>query len=335
MPPTILFVDRLEMTAEALRTLEGVGQVVWFPGGDAAALAEAARSADLLVGFVTPVTRAIFEGAPGVRGYVNVGVGVDHVDLAAATDCGVPVTNTPGANATSVAEFAFGLILSLLRKIPGAHAMVHSGGWREFAQRRPFRGNELRGKVLGIIGLGAAGSHAARLGAAFGIRVIAHSPRIPPPRAEEVGAELVPLSDLLSAADVVLITCALTERTRGLIGADALARMRPSAVLVNVARGPIVDEAALVEALKARCIAGAAPDVYHQEPPPADHPLLGLENVILTPHVAGVTWEASERMYTTAADEAVRLLRGEEPRHVVNREVLYKSRRKQPPMNAD
>lgn len=122
-------------------------------------------------------------------------------------------------------------------------------------------------------------------------------------------------------------TCALTERTRGLIGAEAFARMQPSAVLVNVARGPIVDEEALVEALKAGRIAGAALDVYHQEPPPADHPLLGLESAVLTPHIAGVTWEAMERMYTTAADEAGRILRGEEPRHVVNREVLKRPRR--------
>jgi D-3-phosphoglycerate dehydrogenase len=327
MPATILGVDRLDLSAEAVRILEGAGRLVWFSGRDERDLAEAARGADLLLGFITPVTRAVLEGAPAVRGYVNVGVGVDHVDLAAATDCGVPVTNTPGANANSVAEFAFGLILALVRRIPRADAMVRSGGWREFAQRGPFRGHELQGKVMGIIGLGAAGTHAARLGAAFGMRVIAHSPRVPPARAEEAGAALVPLADLLSAADVVLITCALTERTRGLIGADAIGRMRPSAVLVNVARGPIVDEAALVEALKTGRIAGAALDVYHQEPPPADHALLGLDNVIMTPHLAGVTWEAMERMYTTAAEEATRILRGEEPRHLVNREVLAKPRR--------
>ena len=243
------------------------------------------------------------------------GTGTDNVDLAACTRRGVVVTNCPGAAATSVAELAIGLLLAVARGIAASDRLVRAGTW---AHPPSF---ELRGKVLGIVGLGLIGQEVARLGRAFGMRVVAWSFRDDPARAASVGAETMPLADLLREADVVSIHLRNSSEARGLIGAAQLALMKPSAVLINTARGAIVDEAALLTALRERLIAGAGLDVFVQEPVPAGSAWAEMDNVVLSPHAGGVTAEASARLARLPVDNILAYLAGR-PANVVNPTAL-------------
>ncbi|MDP3046445.1 MAG: hydroxyacid dehydrogenase, partial [Chloroflexota bacterium] len=210
------------------------------------------------------------------------GVGVDQVNLTAAAARGIPVTNVPGANAQAVAEHTIGLMLAVLRHTAFADSHMRGGGW---AGAR-LLGEELEGKALGIIGLGNIGRRVAALGQAFGMTVIAHSPRVtaPPP-----GITMMELAPLLTAADVVSLHAPQNPQTEGLISANRLALMKPTAILINTARGALVDDIALAEALSAGRLAGAGLDVFNKEPPDASSPLLGLSNVVLTPHIGSST----------------------------------------------
>src|SRR2546428_5484812 len=205
---------------------------------------------------------------------------------------GVAVMNTPGANTVSAAEHGMGLLLALVRHIPWAAEAMRRGEW----DRKRFEGRELRGKTMGVVGLGRIGGHAAQLARAFGMQVAAHDPYLPRERAAELQVRLLPLDDLLRQSDVVTLHVAHTEQTHHLINADRLKLMKPTAVLINTARGELVDEAALAEAVQAKRIAGAAVDVFAVEPLPADAPLRRLDRVILTPHLAASTAEAQERV---------------------------------------
>ena len=232
----------------------------------------------------TRFTENVFRNCPGLRLVSLWGTGTDNVDLPSAAQHGVTVTNTPGVSAFSIAEHALALMLAVARRIPRIDAEVRQGRWP--------RGQavQMHGKTLGIIGLGAVGRQFARLGAAIGMRVIAWTMHPDP----ALGFELVPLDELLRASDVVSLHLRLSGDTRGFLGKPQLERMKPSAILINTARGPIVDEAALVEAITTGGIAGAGLDVFDVEPLPAGHPLAGLQNVVLTPHSAGITPEALE-----------------------------------------
>ncbi len=232
----------------------------------------------------TRFTENVFRNCPGLRLVSLWGTGTDNVDLPSAAQHGVTVTNTPGVSAFSIAEHALALMLAVARRIPRVDAEVRQGRWP--------RGQavQMHGKTLGIIGLGAVGRQFARLGAAIGMRVIAWTMHPDP----ALGFELVPLDELLRASDVVSLHLRLSGDTRGFLGKPQLERMKPSAILINTARGPIVDEAALVEALTTGGIAGAGLDVFDVEPLPAGHPFARLQNVVLTPHSAGITPEALE-----------------------------------------
>jgi phosphoglycerate dehydrogenase-like enzyme len=248
--------------------------------------------AGLIVG-VDPVSRPVLEAGP-LRVVVKYGSGTDNIDLAAANAIGAKVSSTPAANARSVAELALGLLVALARHIALHDRLIRDGSWT----RRP--GIELAGKRLGVVGYGAVGRETARLAAAIGMEVIAHDPFV-----SEADVELVDLETLLASADAVTLHVALDESTRGLIGAEALARMRPEALLVNTARGGIVDEAALAEALASGRLAGAALDVFADEPPAAS-PLLALENVVLSPHAGAATTEATRRAGVQAVRQLLR-----------------------------
>src|SRR5438046_7570330 len=200
--------------------------------------------------------------------------------------------NASGANPVSAGEKPMGRLLALVRRISAAAAAMRSGGW----DRKKFEGTELRGKTMGVVGLGRIGAHVAQLARAFGMSVVAHDPYLLPERAAEIGVPLLSLEELLRSADVVTLHVALTDQTHHLINADRLRLMKPTAVLINTARGELVDEAALVEAIKLKHISGAAIDVFAQEPLPADAPLRKLDRVILTPHLAASTAEAQERV---------------------------------------
>jgi D-3-phosphoglycerate dehydrogenase len=246
----------------------------------------------LIVRSETRVTASLMARAPHLRVVARAGTGVDTIDVQAATRRGVAVMNAPGANTVSAGEHAMGLLLSLVRRISDAAAAMRAGQW----DRKKFEGTELRGKTIGIVGLGRIGGHVAQLARAFGMQVVGHDPYLPPERASELHVRLLPLDQLLRTADVVTLHVALTDQTHHLIDANRLKLMKPTAVLINTARGELVDEGALADAIKEKRIGGAALDVFSVEPLPADSPLRGLDRVILTPHLAASTSEAQERV---------------------------------------
>jgi len=246
----------------------------------------------LIVRSETRVTADLLTRAPHLRVIARAGTGVDTIDVPAATRRGIAVMNAPGANTVSAAEHALGLLLALVRHIPWAADSMRRGEW----DRKRFEGRELRGKTMAVVGLGRIGGHVTQIARAFGMTVIGHDPFVSAERAAELQVRLLPIEALLRAADVVTLHVALTDETRHLINAERLQLMKPTAFLINTARGELVDEAALADAIRGKKIAGAAIDVFAQEPLPADSPLRGLDRVILTPHLAASTAEAQERV---------------------------------------
>ena len=246
----------------------------------------------LIVRSETRVTADLLARAPNLRVVARAGTGVDTIDVHAATRRGIAVMNAPGANTVSAGEHAMGLLLALVRRIPEAAAAMRQGEW----DRKRFEGTELRGKTIGVVGLGRIGGHVAQLARAFGMHVVAHDPYLLPERAADLQVRLLALDDLLRTADVVTLHVALTDETRHLINAERLRLMKPTAVLINTARGELVDDAALAAAVREKRIGGAAIDVFAVEPLPADSPLRGLDRVLLTPHLAASTAEAQERV---------------------------------------
>lgn len=246
----------------------------------------------LLVRSETRVTADVIRRARRLKVIARAGTGVDTIDVAAATRSGIAVLNAPGANTVSTAEHTIALLLALVRHIPDAVASMRKGDW----ERKRFEGAELRGKTIGVIGLGRIGGQVAQLARAFAMRVLAHDPYVTGERAR--GAELVALETLLAESDVVTLHLALTDQTRHFLNAERVARMKRGAVLVNAARGELVDEAALLDALDRGQLAGAALDVFSTEPLPGDHPLRRHERVLVTPHLAASTAEAQERVAT-------------------------------------
>jgi D-3-phosphoglycerate dehydrogenase len=250
--------------------------------------------------------------APELRMISIMGTGTDNVDLDAATRRGIVVTNTPAVGAVSVAELSLGLLLAVARAIPRSDRRLRAGTWQH------VEGPELYGKTLGLLGLGAIGQHMARLGRGLGMRVIAWSYRRDPARAAACGAELVERDEVFRQADVVSVHVRNTPEARGLVGARELALMKPTALLINTARAAIVDQDALVAALRAGRIAGAGLDVFLEEPlRPASNPFKEFDNVVLTPHIGAVTVEANARARKMPVDNILAFFAGR-PEHVVN-----------------
>jgi phosphoglycerate dehydrogenase-like enzyme len=250
--------------------------------------------------------------APRLKLVSILGTGTDNVDLEAASRRGISVTNTPGVGAPSVAELTIGLMLGLVRAIPISDARLRQGTWQH------IEGPELAGKTLGLLGLGAIGQYVARLGHGLGMRVIAWSYSSDQQRAERLSIELVERDDVFRRADVVSVHLRNTPEVRGIVGARELALMKPSAYLINTARGALVDESALAAALGAQQIAGAALDAYTEEPlPPERNPFRELSNVVLTPHIGAVTREANTRSRAMPVDNIIAYLEGR-PQHLVN-----------------
>jgi phosphoglycerate dehydrogenase-like enzyme len=268
-----------------------------------------------------PYTRRIIESNPGLRVIARAGVGYDAVDLTAASECGVAVTITPGTNHDCVAEHTFGLILALAKDLIPQHLAVKAGQW----PRQPNL--PLRGRNLGIAGLGRIGKAVAIRGASFGMRLIAHEPFPDQAFVVQHKITLLPFDRLLAESDYLTLHVPLTPASRHLINQRTLALMKPTAFLINTARGGLVCEKDLVHALKAKQIAGAALDVFEQEPPLADHPFFLLDNVIFTPHAAGVDLQSRDDMAMSAAQAIISLSRGEWPEEkVVNPQVRKKFR---------
>ncbi len=266
-----------------------------LPEGLPAALAEADA---LVVRSAVQVDDALLEHAPKLRVIGRAGVGVDNIDVEAATRRGIVVMNTPGANAVAVAELTVGLMLALARKMPAANATMHAGKW----EKKSLQGTELRGKTLGILGLGRIGLEVAKRARGFGLEIIGADPFVSVAVARENGILLVPLEELFAKADYLTLHVGLTPQTNGIINAKTLAAMKKGVRIINCARGELVDDAALVEALKSGQVAGAALDVFAVEPP-KDSPYFALDNVILTPHIAGSTAEAQEAVGVQIAQQ--------------------------------
>lgn len=259
----------------------------------------------------TPFPRSLLEALPGLRLLVTTGMRNASIDLEAATSLGITVCGTEGLGYPT-AELTWGLILAWARRIAREDRATREGRWQTSI------GLGLRGKVLGVIGLGRLGSQVAAIGGAFGMSVIAWSQNLTGERAAACGAALVSKDELLAQADVVTIHLQLSDRTRGLLGPRELALMKATALLVNTSRGPIVDEGALVAALRQRTIAGAALDVFDEEPLPPDHPLRQSDGTVITPHLGYVTVEGYEVFYRDAVED-IRAFRGGRPIRVLNR----------------
>ena len=257
-----------------------------LPNGLPAALADADA---LVVRSAVQVDDALMEHAPKLRVIGRAGVGVDNIDAEAATRRGIVVMNTPGANAIAVAELTLCLMIALARKVPAANASMHAGKW----EKKSLQGGELRGKTLGILGLGRIGLEVAKRARGFGLEIIGSDPFVSAAVARENGIRLVSLDELIAGSDYLTLHVGLTPQTAGIINAKNIAAMKKGVRIINCARGELVDEAALAAALKSGHVAGAALDVLTEEPP-KDSPFFGLDNVILTPHIAGSTAEAQE-----------------------------------------
>jgi phosphoglycerate dehydrogenase-like enzyme len=259
----------------------------------------------------TPFPRAMFAGLPNLKLLITSGMRNNAIDMAAAKEKQVVLCGTHWPR-DPTAPLTMGLILELTRGIGRENARMHAGEpWQKFC------GIEIEGKTLGVVGLGKLGAKVAKLAQAFGMNVIAWSPNLTPERCKEVGVGYASKEELFSTADIVTIHVVLSQRSRGLVAAADLARMKPTSYLVNTARGPIVDEAALLEALQQRRIAGAGLDTYALEPLPVDHPLRKLDNVVLTPHLGYVTEENYRRFYGDMVADIAAWLKGEPLRRIV------------------
>jgi D-3-phosphoglycerate dehydrogenase len=279
------------------------------------ALIEACADAEAILARLGTVTARVIDNAPALRIIARHGVGVDAVDLHAATCRGVVVTTTGSENAGAVAEYTFALLLALVRRVVQADRGMRNGEWT----RDPLVGIELDGRTLGIIGLGAIGRRVARQANGFGMRVLAYAANLE--RTEEHGVALTSLEALLAQSDIVTLHVRLTAQTLHLMDAHRLALMKPGACLVNTARGEVIDEAALTAALASGALGGAALDTFEVEPLAADSPLRKMSNVVLSPHVAGQTDAALARVASTAARAILEEFAGRRPSYVYNPEA--------------
>ncbi|MEK6711018.1 MAG: hydroxyacid dehydrogenase [Nitrospinota bacterium] len=319
----VFFIPEFREPREGLRELLAPHGEIREGGGRKWSEEELVREARhwdaILVTSREQVTARVIGAADRLKIIAKIGVGVENIDIPAATRCGVAVVNCPGSNATSVAEMALGLILAAVRQIPQGMQSLKEGRWRDQVRIRW----ELTGAVFGIVGFGNVGRQLARLLRGFEGRILACDAFLPPERVRAGGAEPVDLDTLTRESDVISIHCSLTPETRHMFGAARLRMMKRGAVIVNCARGAVIDEGALAEALREGVIAGAGLDVFEEEPAPKDNPLFGLPNVVFTPHQAGATFNARDRINQMAAESVLRALRGErlDPAMLLNPEV--------------
>jgi D-3-phosphoglycerate dehydrogenase len=272
----------------------------------------------LIVRSRTKVTSAVIEAGKTLKVIGRAGVGVDNIDVDAATKQKIPVVYAPTGSTQSVAEHTWAMIFAAARRISVADRTMKHGQWA----KKELEGIELFGKTFGFVGSGRIGAAVAKIAQAMNMKTISYDPYLPPEIAEKVGIQLSDLETVLKTSDVLSIHAALTPETKRMIGKDQLALMKPSAILVNCARGGIVDEEALYEALKSQKLAAAALDVFEVEPP-KESPLLELENIVLSPHIAASTKDAQRKAGTITAEQINLVLKGETPKFCVNQDEIY------------
>ena len=285
-------------------------------------LRERAKGASAVVSQLTDkLDASTIEALDGVKAICNVAVGFDNIDLAAATKRGILVTNTPDVLTETTADFAFALLMAAARRVVEGHAFVHSGKWRRWTIDL-LAGQDIHGRTLGLFGLGRIGQAVARRGRGFSMRILyTDAVRASEPIEQELGARFVSKDELLREADFISLHVPLLPTTRKLIGAAELEQMKPTAILVNTSRGPVVDEAALAAALAKRTIAAAGLDVFEREPE-VHAGLLGLDNAVLAPHIASASVDTRRRMSMMAVENAAAALEGKRPPNLVNTQVL-------------
>lgn len=323
--PLILVLEPFDTESHSL--LEAAGGEVRLGRKDRAytepeLIREVALASAIVITSRDKITRNVIESAQHLKIIAKCGAKPSNVDLDAATEHGIAVTWTPGSNPVSVAEHALTLMLLLLKKVIPTMTALKEGEWR----KESVKASELAGKTVGIVGLGQAGYQLAQLLRHFSCRVLYFDPYVPEERGREVNAEPVDLNYLLEVSDLVSLHCQLSDETRHMIDEQQLRRMKTTAYLVNTARGPLVNEQALIRALREGWIAGAGLDVFEEEPAMCTNPLFALPNVVVTPHMAGWTHEALRREACWAAEEVIRVLKGEPPRNVVNPAYVQQTR---------
>ena len=311
----------IETESEVLRAA-GVEPLA-APDASDETLARLAADADLILFCFAKVTGSVLRAATKCVAACRYGIGVDNIDIPAATAAGIVVTNVPDYCMDEVGDHALGMILALNRRLVPHDRSVQAGAWSSVTLDRPM--HRTRGATLGIVGLGRIGRSIAAKAKAFGMEMVAFDPLHAPGETID-GVEIASFEEVLRRSEFITVHTPLTPETQGMIGAEELAMMKPGSIIVNCARGGIIDEEALARALASGHRAGAGLDVMGTAPPPADHPLLGLENVIITPHTAFFSQASTIELERRTAEEAVRVLNGEMPEHLVNPEVLGRSR---------
>jgi len=311
----VVLADRVYMSESALAEISLLGGYAWAEAegdGDLAKKIKGSSAVKIIVSEYVPISARVMDQAPGLKGIIAYGAGYDHVEVKEAAKRMIQVCNCRGENAQAVAELTFAILLALLRRVSRADAWVRAGEWPKAGRILPewATGEELRGKTLGLVGVGQIGSRVARIAGGFEMKVIAFDPFL---KSFPAGLTGVPLEVLLSRADILSFHAPLTARTEGMIDRRAIERIKPGAVIVNTSRGKIFDEAALGEALAARRIKGAALDVFADEPIGRDHPLVKMDQVILTPHIGALSREAGERLAAAVARQSRDILQGRPP----------------------
>lgn len=320
MPKPSLYITR-RIFPEAIALLQSAADVrQWdsdLPPPYERLLAEAKQSDALFTLLTDRIDAALLSESPRLRVVSNMAVGYNNIDMAAATAKGVYIGNTPGVLTETTAEFAFALLLAWARRIPEARQFARDGKWKTW-EPMGLLGVDLHGAALGLIGMGRIGEAMARRARAFEMRLLYHSRSRKPALERELGMAYVDLDTLLKESDFVSLHVPMNAETRGMIGERQLAKMKPSAGLINTSRGEVVDQSALIRALQAKSIAGAALDVTDPEPLPANNPLCQMENVLLTPHIASASRATRLKMAMMAAQNIVDVLQGRAPTHCVN-----------------
>ena len=294
-----------------------------FPFLTGKALSDRMHGEEVFITNEDKVNAQALDGNSNLRLIGTPSAGIDHIDVQAATERGIPVIYSPGGNADSVAEYTFALILAISKRILGADDVLRKGLTPKVESYKPLMGIQLRGKTIGILGVGSIGSRVATIARAFGMDVLLFDPGILPTRLEQFG-RVVELEELLKASDFVTVHTPLTNQTRGMLRPDHFRMMKNTAFFVNTARGKIVNEPALIDALRERAIAGAALDVQASEPLSRDSPLLTLDNVIVSPHIASYTREAQAYCDRLVQEDVIRFTKGERMRYLANPEVMKK-----------
>ncbi len=321
MKPKILLTDDEVHVEKIIDQLNAVADVKRSENNHEQTLAREAENVDLIiVSCFTKITATVLESAKNLKAVLKYGVGVDNIDLAAATQKGVLVVNCPEYGSDTIAEHAFALMICLAKKLLPVDALMREKGW--LWPSPEFVGTDLFSKTLGLIGFGRIGRVMANKALGFGMKLNIYDPYVSPDLARDFKAEFVSLDTLLQTSDVVTIHCILTSETENLVGAAELKKMKKTAFLIDVSRGAIIEEKALLTALQENWIAGAGLDVFAEEPLLPGHPLLALQNVILTPHLAWYTKEAAARLEQEILQQTLEILEGKTPQNIKNPESL-------------